>query len=263
MIYDYISSIEKNDKFIFITIGIFCLYFATTLFPIDIRHIAGIGLGIFLIYSLNDKKLSTVDSFNRETELKLNSIKNATRTTPKIGGVNPDFGETSENTRTKILKNRSKAAVSGFVPVYLHNDADIINLLFNILDLREYNANAFLEMVKCTDNLLKIEQDIETGIERCAENIEVANKFKNLALNHFQSIIYSTPSARVVNTKFKNNIDRFQLLLRRHIDNMYRICEKQRKKNGYSYKTKPIYNSGPRPNDLDQHDVMLNFDMYN
>ena len=268
-LYDYISDIQDKDKFKFFVVLIVSLFFATTIFPIELRHISGLLLAVIIIYYLNDQNLSSVDDFNRETEAKLNAIKNATRTTPRIGGINAKFGVTdpsvARDIRTQLLSQNtfSTSAVDGFVPSYLHHDADIINFLFFILDFREYNPTAFLEIVKSIDHLLKIEDDVKIGVQECAENLEIANKFKNLAMNHMQSFIYTLPSAKVTNNKMKESMKRLQLLSRRHIDTVFRICKESQRKNGLNYRSRPLYNGGPRPNDMDSPEFLLNFDIYN
>lgn len=220
---DYLRKIDKTDSFIFGVIVISSLYFTTTAFPIDVRHIAGVLLGLVVVFLLEDHNRSDIGNFNREFEVKL----------------------------SKIIP----------VPEYFHTDVNIVDLFDNVSDFKEYNPDSWQEMIKATDSVLRLHSDMKKGVMNCGENIDAANMFKNNAVNHFHTFIMSLPSNKVLNNKFTKNIGRFELLLRRHIDDMYRICKNQYKKQGWDIFRKPLVNVGPRPNDQETPGVSR-FDYY-
>lgn len=209
---EYFQRIEKTNVFIFAVVVIFSLYFATTVFPIDVRHVAGIALGLAIIFVFEDRNRSDINDFHHSFEVKLGNI------IPR--------------------------------PEYFHTDVNIVDLFDNITDFKEYNPQAWTELIKSTDNVLRLHSDMKKGVVHCAENIETANMFKTNAVNHFHSFIMSLPSNSVLNTKFKKNVKRFELLLRRRIDDMYAICKHQYKKQGWNIGRRPLANVGPRPNDI-------------
>lgn len=201
--------------------------------------------------------------------MKLNSIKNATRTTPRIGGIQATFGETDPNIsntiKTKLLKTRNKAAVVDFIPKYLHNSVEIIEVLYDLLDLRDYSPSAYLQIVQNVDVLLKIQEDAQLNLDQCTENLDVAKDHSNLALNNLQSFVYSIPSNRVVNTKLSMNLKRLQLLLLRITDSIYRKCKEQ-DSNLNTYRKPANVNgfyTGPRGNDSGLPYFNLNFNIFN
>lgn len=233
VVFNYVDKITKDDLFIYLVIGVGSLVFTTMIVNTNIRNIAGIVLGLAIVFFLQDKKISTIETTNQNLEFKLSSIK---RLTQEIDG---------------ITKNTD----------FLHIDADLINLFYNLQDFEKYNTEAYRHMVKSSNNILKLEEDLRKGVLNCQENYEEAMKFRDHAMNHYHSFIYSLPSNEFVDNKFQNNQKRLQLLLRRHLDDMYRLCKKQYRKTGYNMFRKPLTNNGPRKNDINSIHFS-NFDLF-
>ena len=241
-LFDYINDIERENLFNYIVILIFSLFFTTKIFEINIKHIAGILLGISLIIFFNDRKESTIRTFNQEMEFKLSAIKN-----------------TIINSRERVPRTNVKIGV----PEWFHTDADLINLYFNILDFQKYNPDAYEKSIIAVDNILKLQQDLKKGVRNCAENMDVMIQFKNNATNHFMTFIYSLPSNPVTDLKLNNNLERLVLLLQRHIDDAYRLCKRQYSKLGWSIDRRIISNRGPRPDDTKAIYSNKHFDLFN
>lgn len=208
---EYLQKIERTDAFVFGAIVILSVYFTTTLVPTTLAQIAGVVLGFAIIGLLEDRNRSNIRNFNREFEVKLSQI------IPR--------------------------------PEYFHIDVNVIDLFDNVRDFKAYNGEAWTQMIKATDNVLRLHSDMRKGLANCVDHIETARMFKDNAVNHFHSFIMSIPSNPVLDEKFKKNIARFELLLRRHIDDMYRICKKQSEKQGWSIHRRPLIDFGPRPDD--------------
>jgi hypothetical protein len=239
--YDYINRMDKQNILFYVTLISFVLFFATTIFVIKIQHIAGLVLGIVLVLFLNDKEESSIQTFNQEMEFKLIAIKN-----------------TIANSKERVPKTNVRVGM----PQYFHTDADLINLYFNVIDFQKYNPYAYEKSIQAADSVLKIHEDLKKGVKNCAENKEVMDKLANDSLNYFQTFIYVLPSNPVTDIKLNNNLKRLQLLLRRHLDDAYRLCERQYKKLGWSIDRKVISNSGPRPNDVSSKDFNIAFDLF-
>ena len=228
-IFDYITKIPKDSQLKYIFIIAFALFFTTTVFLFKTPHIAGLLIGIAIVLFMQDK---------------LNTIKHLVRG--------------SKKDRPGPLKQRDLVDD----PKSLHKDADIINLLFNVADFQAYNPAAFEQMIKAIDNVLKLHDDLvkfnginnsddpagqlRRGASACGENLQVADRFIADAMNHYHSLIVALPSNLAIDLKFQNNQNRLHLLLRRHRDDMFRLCKKLYKYTGYHTQRKVISNSGPK-----------------
>lgn len=222
MLYDYIAAIGKQEMFYYLLILIAAMVLSTRVIPLNFTLVMGIFIGLITIYYFQDKLISTANNFNRDFQVKLANI------IPQ--------------------------------PKYFHTDADIIALIDNVSDFKEYNPESWKALILSIDNVLKLHKDMENGVRECKENLDVARGFMNDAMNHMHSYIFSLPSSVVMNEKLIKNVDRLHLLLRRHIDAMARICQAQYKKEGINSRQHPFSNYGPRP--IDALNFNSQFDLY-
>lgn len=241
VVYDYISKTTNENTFRAFVIAVIILTIFTTVFPLDIRHISAILIAVALVFLTEDRDRSNIDTFNKDLEFKLNTIKKLIRESKQA--------EPSPMTTQEFLDD----------PKNLHLDPDLINLFFNIQDFHKYNPNAFWLLIKACDNVLQLHEDLKKGVLNCAENLEVMQKFANSALNHYHSFVFTSPSNKVTDNKFNRNQKRLQVLLRRKLDDGYRLCKKQYKETGLNINTRVIQNSGPRAT----NPSFGNFDVYN
>ena len=70
MIFDYINRIEKKDLFRLIFIGIIIFTVVTRVLHVDTMAFIGLIFAGIVVYYLNDKKESNLDSFNKDVEFK-------------------------------------------------------------------------------------------------------------------------------------------------------------------------------------------------
>lgn len=124
-------------------------------------------------------------------------------------------------------------------------------------------------------------------------NLDIVKDAMNKAMNHFQAIIFKIPPDIIYQRRHKRALNALHVILRRHVDNMVKLCNKQYatgpketertainskasefyNARGYEYQAggldhktididwHPIYNNGPRPNDLDNAESSR-FDFY-
>lgn len=244
-IYDYMNTISDTNKLFFISIVSIILFVFTRISPITIAQLGGLLIGFSIILYLQDREFSNIDTFNREMEFKLNTIKRLVRDAKKD--------------RPGPIKRKDYISD----PQYLHHDADIIELLFSIKDFYEYNPASFQLTVKSIDNILKLHNElkmlneaivssldprgeIRRGAGRCEHNLDVIDENQSDALNHFHSLILSLPSNVVLDYKHKNSQNRLHLLLQRHRDDSFRLCKKLQKYTGFHKDRKVIANVGPK-----------------
>ncbi len=229
MIYEYLQEIEKDVSFIYMMVAVGIIYFVTKVFqPRFVHFMAFVGAAI-IIYYLNDRRRARVASTNKELEYRMNAL------VPR--------------------------------PKYFYIDADIINLFYNIREFRVYNKEAYDDALKDVDNLLHIVVDVETGVLKCEYHYDVAKAFMYKALNNLQSIIHVAPfmdarvkAKHIVTDKYQSALNILHLLLKRHLDDILKRCEKQRKLMGYNIYTQLRPDEdGPQPDMTQRPDYSPNY----
>lgn len=261
-IYDYFSEISDINKLYFIFILSFTLFIFTTISPLTLAQLGAIIIAFLFFLFYQDKQFSHIDTFNREMEYKLNYIKRLVRK--------------SKTDRPGFIKRKDYTDD----PEFLHHDADIINLLYNIRDFHEYNSASFELIVKSINNVLKlhfelkkiitaIQQsddpggEIRRGAGRSENNLDVIDENISDAMNHYHSLIISIPSNLVLDKKHLDNQHRLHILLKRHRDDSFRLCRKLQKYTGYHIDRKVISNIGPRPSQIYNNPANSHFDYFN
>jgi hypothetical protein len=116
-----------------------------------------------------------------------------------------------------------------------------------------------MQSLKAADLMLKTKAELEVGVYHCKENLDLMKDKAKESINHLQTMIFKAPTPKGVTLKLQRATNALQILLRRHIDDAVRICQKQYKQRGIDINTKFVYNDGPRDNDP-QHDP--HFDLY-
>ena len=146
-------------------------------------------------------------------------------------------------------------------PENFHMDADLINIFYNVRDLRKFHSEGYDNAVVAIDNMLKIESEMEGGVYHCKENLDVMRDQMGKALNQMHSVIFKIPAHLPYDRKHKRTLNALQIILRRHIDNMVELCKKQQDARGINIDWHPLLNSGPRPDDTKKTEYS-GFDFY-
>lgn len=189
-VYNYINDIPPINLFVYISVIIGVTYF-TSKFKVSGSNITGLVIGIAVVYFLNER--------NR--------------------ALNVDELKTIEIQMESIIPK----------PRYFYIDANIIELVYNLMEFNNYNPQDFESMVLSIDNLLKLRLDVERGMEECAMIYDVAVEQKNKAMNSLSSIIISIPSQHVLKEKLLAGIKILHLYLYRHLDFIKGVCNSQNK----------------------------------
>ena len=95
-------------------------------------------------------------------------------------------------------------------------------------------------------DFLEIVHDMELGVEKYGDNIDVAMHQKRIAIDNLQSILFKLPVNRMLEYKLERAIYNLRLILQRHIDKMIHNVQKQIKKEGYDIYTKVYYIDHPK-----------------
>lgn len=230
-IYDTIQSISKESIGLYLAIIFGVIFFVSkVLFP-SFANVTGLVAGLAIVYYLNDKKKSTASDYNKKYEIKLNSL------IPR--------------------------------PVYFHIDPDLIDIFYNTRDFRQLNREAYDNALKTADNVLRIEVDAEKGLFYCQHHFDVAQDNYTKSLNHYHSLIFNMKQTSAgslpvpkLRRKYQRALKDLQIVLRRHLDRIYKLCEKFTKRRPINITTQIRYNRGPYPDDTRNADYLPNYNVY-
>ena len=209
-IYRFFSYTEPTELF-FYTCIIVGVFFLFQFLTFQVTHIVAIIVSTLLILYRHQKK-------SKEDETNMRDIYN------KMEMIRPK-------------------------PSYFYLDSDIIQLVDDIKEYREYNLISFSRMIYAIDTLLELVNDVEIGVELLGDHIEVAKHQKEIATEALRSILFKLPQIRTLEYKLERSVYLLQLYLQRHIDKMIHKNDRHIQEHGYNAKTKviPIEEPAPHP----------------
>lgn len=144
----------------------------------------GVGVGLFVVYYLNEKSKFVGDNFITDMKRKLDA---------KI------FEETHN----------------------MHHDSEIVDLLYSLKEYRYYSPANMYKLVHVIDKFLKIVEDMSIGVKYMGESYELAREYRKRALNTMHSFIYKVPHTPITVNKFHLAMKRLETLLNQHLDRVY------------------------------------------
>ena len=131
-------------------------------------------------------------------------------------------------------------------PKNLEKESNIIDFLFSVQELYNYNPQAYEELVDALDAFILLNEVIKEGDRFCENDYEIAVTKKHSALNALHSIIHTTPSEINFNNKFNRSLLVLEEILNQYLDDMYKICNEKVINEGYNIERK-IIDRGPKP----------------
>lgn len=221
--YRFFQSFEQYDWIEYAFIMISVIYFVTQIMRPSWFFFIGFIFAAGIIYFRIDQKRNTVSTVNKELMVRLRSL------TPR--------------------------------PENFHMDPDLINLFYNIREFRRLNSEAYDQTLIAIDNMLKIVSEVEAGVYHCSENLDLVKDQMYKALNHMHTVVYKLPVPKLIMLKYQKALKALHVILRRHVDHVVDICQRQYKDRTIDINTHFVYNEGPRPDDTQKLEYS-NFDMY-
>jgi hypothetical protein len=219
-LYNYITEIDNQSMFFFCSVFLFIFSFINR-FRFTTSSIIAIIVATLVVYFLNERRRTTQFTDMAELEIKL------VRITPN--------------------------------PKYFHLDAGIVELIYSIREFRNYNNEAFEEMILMIDQFLAMVYDVENDVADCHHAVQLAQSFKKQALNHLMSIIHRTPMNDMAHKKLRAAVDSLHFILNHHISNMKKQCNKKIKKDGLNATNSLVITNHPNPFDTNYKN---NFDIF-
>lgn len=106
----------------------------------------------------------------------------------------------------------------------LYIDANMIDFLYSIIKLYDYNQNEYYLLLKGTNNILKLRREIEQFKssnseypENIHEMLQIAMQLKVNCMNNIQNFIYSVPKTNKMYKYVDNIIQTYNILITKNI----------------------------------------------
>jgi hypothetical protein len=123
---------------------------------------------------------------------------------------------------------------------------DVRNFLFSVQDLRVYNAQAYEEMVKKTDNFFEFYAITFAEPSRAYIYYGLMEQAKRDALNALSSLVFIIPEDRRVRGKLTRATTVMDEIMTKYLDQVSYVADEYRHKHGWNTETK-VLNYGPKP----------------
>lgn len=206
----------------------------------------------------NDK----INDFNSVTMVKLQKLQTKVydTITKKINLVN----NTSQNQQPMSRKNIDKIYQQNELDS-LYIDANLIHFLFSIIKLHEYNPDLYFTLLKGTNNILRIQKDIDTFYEsngtypeNTSELLDIALQLRSNVINNLHDFIYTVPKTSKMYSYIGDSVERYATLISRVTDSIHDSYKKNIKQRGINATTKFVTYNTTKPFDYSkEHPVML------
>ena len=256
------GSFSKTLQFQTLLIIIAIVVFFNTFFEKSYGFV--IILIAFSFYVANNYVIIQNDKtkdFNRITMVKLNSLQSKS-----IEYIDSQVNLMLNSNSNKISKSEIDKIYKRHVLDCLYIDANLINFLFSIIKLYDYNPGEYYSLLQGTNNILRIKKDIDifyksNGVypENTSELFQGALELKQKSINNMHNFIYTVPKMGIMNNYINDSINRYSVLISRITDSIHENYKKNIKQRGINSTTKFVtYNTTKDFDAMDNHSIINN-----
>ena len=230
------TKIFSTNSVIIIIVVIFALYISNLYIKVNNSEINDVNKDIL------NKLEALQNKTNKFIEFKLKLISQTKQTL------------SSEDVQKLFEKNKLDS---------LYIDSNLIVFLYSIINLSDNNLNEFYLLLKGTNNILKIKNDIEKYYnanndypENITEMVEIGIQLKTNCMNNVQNFIYTIPKMQIMNTYIDNIVESYNILISRNIKELYNYHRDYIRKHGINTRTKFINLNTKNYDILSNHPVI-------
>jgi hypothetical protein len=200
-----------------------------------------IGLvGLILWFRMKNYNNSTVD-LNETIHFRLNLIQSQMYEYVDEQMRKIRFSDTRKFlTKEVYTANLSRVRLS-----HLYTDIHLINYIYDLLFLYEYNEDSFASMVMAVNGILRIRSELEMYYsangylpENTAYQVESAQELMKKALNFAHTFVYKLPKSNDISSITAKIIKKMHILTKKHVTEIKRIAVKRNIQEGINRNTK-------------------------
>lgn len=219
--------------FIFIIV-IFGKFFGDNYMPIIILIVFGLYITNLYVKVNN----TSVNDNNKQTLIKLDTLQ---QTVYLFIQYKVDL---EMNSNTSINQDDKQKLFEKNKLDSLYIDSNLVEFLYSIIKLSDYNQFEFYMLLKGTNNILKIKNEIEKFYESnrdYPENInemfETALQLKTNCMNNIQNFIYKVPKINVMYKYIDSTLEAYNILINKNIKEMHNYHRDYIRKHGINTRT--------------------------
>lgn len=249
----YIKMLQFESLVIIVSV----IFILTYYFPKTYGFV--IMLIVFSIY-VSDNYVTvnnaTTDNFNNITMVKLENLQNKVNEyiANKLSKINNLKLQSNEMVRINEINDLDS----------LYMDANMIHFLDSILPLYKYNAGEFYLLLKGTNNIMKIQKEIDEFYDaneeypgNINEMLEMALDLRSKTINNMHNFIYSIPKIKVMNDYLNKVTNRYSTLISRITDSIHNSYKKNIELRGINVNTKFLSYNTTKPFDAELNHSMI------
>lgn len=167
--------------------------------------------------------------------------------------LNKDVSASSKLSNKQINEIYDKNILSS-----MYIDGNLIEFLYSIKILSNWNDSEFYYLLKGTNNILRLRKEIEEYYKESEHHMypdnifqmtEEALRLRTNTINNLHNFIYNIPKANIMYVYLDKIIQRYMILISRNTDKMYYYTQEHIKKVGINTETKFINYNNIRPYD--------------
>jgi hypothetical protein len=216
--------IEINNKnilyYLFIFIFIFLFF---NRIKITINHIFSLIIFVIILNYLLNHNLNDQQNYYNKKNKQINFLNKYLFNNQK---------ELNYNLDNKLY---SKKYLS-----YFYIDPILVDFLYSIKELVNYNSQNYGQVLLNCNNILTIRNDTKLGLENIEQNYQNANFEKKKALNSLESIIISLPMNNIFDKKLENAVSILQEILDKHLNYILKFIKIKQLDKNYSINDIPL-----------------------
>ena len=123
---------------------------------------------------------------------------------------------------------------------YFYLDPILVDFLYSIKELVNYNSRNYGQVLLNCNNILSIRNDTKLGLQNIEQNYQNANFQKRKALNSLESIIISLPVNNIFDKKLENAVSMLQVILSKHLNYILKFIKIKQLDKNYSINDIPL-----------------------
>lgn len=214
---------ENNTNILFYIFLFIIIFVFIGKFEIKLNHI--FSLIIFLIFfnyllnhNLNNKKEYINDKKN-EIEFLNEYLFNNQK-------------HLNYNLPSKLYSNKKLS--------YFYLDPYLVDFLYSLKELVNYNADNYGELLLHCNNILMLKNDTKLGLQNIGHNYQNAYIEKNKALNALEGLIISIPNNSIFDKKIENSVNLLHSILNIHLNYILNFIKIEHSENDYNINDIPL-----------------------
>jgi len=220
-----------------------------------------IAFSLYIANTYVSVKNSSVNDFNHITLIKLQKLQQKSNSY-----IDSKMNVINNSNAIKLSKKELDKIYQDNTLDSLYIDANMIHFLYSIIKLSEYNEYEFFNLLKGTNNILKIKNQIYAFYEangdypiNTSEMLQQVLELRTNTINNMHNFIYSVPKTNVMYNYINSIINRYIVLISRVTDSIHLYYLENIKKKGINTNTQFIDYNKTKPYDYDNnHSVIPN-----